>query len=142
MGRSCRFTSCGSPGWAGVPGPPGGTAPDVLWVGPHSLDWNTIGANVTQIGIGDLVAEVPRGAGRAQRGERRRGREAVGSAAQLEGSKGFTKTLCDEMDIPTAAYARFDNAAAALAYLDAYTKMVTQLGGLPEDPSAAAPLAE
>ena len=30
----------------------------------------------------------------------------------------------------------------ALAYLDAYTKMVTQLGGLPEDPSAAAPLAE
>ena len=30
----------------------------------------------------------------------------------------------------------------ALAYLDAYTKMVTQLGGLPEDPNAAAPLAE
>lgn len=30
----------------------------------------------------------------------------------------------------------------ALAYLDAYTKMVSQLGGLPEDPSAAAPQAE
>lgn len=30
----------------------------------------------------------------------------------------------------------------ALAYLDAYTQMVTQLGGLPEDPSAAAPMAE
>lgn len=30
----------------------------------------------------------------------------------------------------------------ALAYLDAYTKMVTELGGLPEDPSAAAPKAE
>ena len=28
-----------------------------------------------------------------------------------------------------------------LAYLDAYTKLVTQLGGLPEDASAAAPLA-
>jgi phosphoribosylamine--glycine ligase len=41
------------------------------------------------------------------------------AAGQLEGSKGFTKALCDEMDIPTAAYARFDNAAAALAYLDA-----------------------
>lgn len=30
----------------------------------------------------------------------------------------------------------------ALAYLDAYTKMVSQLGGLPLDPSAAAPAAE
>jgi curli biogenesis system outer membrane secretion channel CsgG len=30
----------------------------------------------------------------------------------------------------------------ALAYLDAYTKMVQQLGGLPTDPSAAAPQAE
>jgi curli biogenesis system outer membrane secretion channel CsgG len=29
-----------------------------------------------------------------------------------------------------------------LAYLDAYTKLVTQLGGLPDDASAAAPLAE
>jgi len=29
-----------------------------------------------------------------------------------------------------------------LAYLDAYTKLVTQLGGLPENPSAAAPKAE
>jgi len=39
------------------------------------------------------------------------------TAGQLEGSKGFTKVLCDEMDIPTAAYGRFDNEAAALAYL-------------------------
>ena len=29
-----------------------------------------------------------------------------------------------------------------LAYLDAYTKMVTQMGGLPENPSAAAPAAQ
>lgn len=29
-----------------------------------------------------------------------------------------------------------------LAYLDAYTKLVNQFGGLPEDPSAAAPLAK
>ena len=35
-----------------------------------------------------------------------------------EGSKGYTKDLCAEADIPTAAYARFDNACAALAYLD------------------------
>jgi phosphoribosylamine--glycine ligase len=39
------------------------------------------------------------------------------AAGQLEGSKGFTKALCDEMGIPTAAYARVDNEADALAYL-------------------------
>ncbi|MGC6471464.1 MAG: phosphoribosylamine--glycine ligase [Parvibaculales bacterium] len=39
-------------------------------------------------------------------------------AAQLEGSKGFTKDICAAYDIPTAAYARFDNAADAHAYLD------------------------
>ena len=39
-------------------------------------------------------------------------------AAQLEGSKGYTKDLCAEADIPTAAYGRFDNACAALNYLD------------------------
>ncbi|MDB5538191.1 MAG: purD [Devosia sp.] len=39
------------------------------------------------------------------------------AAGQLEGSKGFTKALCDEMGIPTAAYGRFDNEGAALAYL-------------------------
>lgn len=39
------------------------------------------------------------------------------AAGQLEGSKGFTKALCDEMDIPTAAYGRFDNEAAALAHI-------------------------
>jgi len=39
-------------------------------------------------------------------------------AAKLEGSKGYTKDLCAEADIPTAAYGRFDNACAALDYLD------------------------
>jgi phosphoribosylamine--glycine ligase len=34
-------------------------------------------------------------------------------AAQLEGSKGFTKALCTEFRIPTGAYGRFDNAAEA-----------------------------
>jgi phosphoribosylamine--glycine ligase len=40
------------------------------------------------------------------------------SAAQLEGSKGFTKDLCERAGIPTAGYVRtksFDEAAAALA---------------------------
>ena len=40
------------------------------------------------------------------------------AAAQLEGSKGFTKDLCAEFDIPTAAYARFDALAPAKAYLE------------------------
>jgi len=39
-------------------------------------------------------------------------------AAQLEGSKAFTKALCDEMGIPTAAYGKFDTLEPALAYLD------------------------
>ena len=39
------------------------------------------------------------------------------AAAQLEGSKAFTKAVCDEADIPTAAYARFDNRDDALAYV-------------------------
>ena len=38
-------------------------------------------------------------------------------AAQLEGSKGFTKALCTEFGIPTGAYGRFGNAAEALAYV-------------------------
>ena len=38
-------------------------------------------------------------------------------AAQLEGSKGFTKDLCRDFNIPTAAYGRFKEASSALAYL-------------------------
>ncbi len=38
-------------------------------------------------------------------------------AAQLEGSKGFTKDLCTRAHIPTAAYARHSDKAAALADL-------------------------
>jgi phosphoribosylamine--glycine ligase len=39
------------------------------------------------------------------------------AAAQLEGSKGFTKDLCREFAIPTGAYGRFTDARAAKAYL-------------------------
>jgi phosphoribosylamine--glycine ligase len=39
------------------------------------------------------------------------------AAAQLEGSKGFTKDLCREFAIPTGAYGRFSDAASAKAYL-------------------------
>ncbi len=40
-------------------------------------------------------------------------------AARLEGSKGFTKDLCRSNAIPTAAYERFTDAAAATAYVQA-----------------------
>ena len=39
------------------------------------------------------------------------------AAAQLEGSKGYTKDLCARENIPTAAYGRFTDAAAAKAAL-------------------------
>jgi phosphoribosylamine--glycine ligase len=41
------------------------------------------------------------------------------AAAQLEGSKGFTKDLCRANAIPTAAYERFTAAAPAKAYVRA-----------------------
>lgn len=39
------------------------------------------------------------------------------AAARLEGSKSFTKDLCDRYAIPTAAYGRFENALAAREYV-------------------------
>lgn len=41
------------------------------------------------------------------------------AAAQLEGSKGFTKELCAEFDIPTAGFGRFSDAASAKTYVAA-----------------------
>ena len=42
------------------------------------------------------------------------------AAAQLEGSKGFTKDLCTRACIPTAGYGRFTELAAAKAGLDRF----------------------
>src|SRR6202048_2338513 len=50
------------------------------------------------------------------------GVKAVGpskQASQLEGSKGFTKALCTEFNIPTGAYGRFTRAEDALTYVRA-----------------------
>jgi phosphoribosylamine--glycine ligase len=41
------------------------------------------------------------------------------AAARLEGSKGFVKDLCARLDIPTARYKRFADAAQARAYAKA-----------------------
>jgi phosphoribosylamine---glycine ligase len=43
------------------------------------------------------------------------------AAAQLEGSKGFTKDLCARAGIPTAAYVRVDSEAAAVSALDRFS---------------------
>jgi phosphoribosylamine--glycine ligase len=42
------------------------------------------------------------------------------AAAQLEGSKGFTKDLCEANGIPTAGYVRTETAAEAMATLDRF----------------------
>ena len=53
------------------------------------------------------------------------------AAARLEGSKGFTKDLCSEFAIPTAAYRRFAERAAALAYVEAHPlPVVIKVDGL------------
>ncbi len=53
------------------------------------------------------------------------------AAAQLEGSKGFTKDLCAKAGIPTGAYGRFSDKAAALAYVrDKGAPIVVKADGL------------
>ncbi|WP_127752161.1 phosphoribosylamine--glycine ligase [Devosia sp. 1566] len=53
------------------------------------------------------------------------------AAGQLEGSKSFTKALCDEMGIPTAAYRRFESQGPALDYLATQTApIVVKADGL------------
>jgi phosphoribosylamine--glycine ligase len=53
------------------------------------------------------------------------------AAAQLEGSKSFTKDLCRRCGIPTAGHARFTQAAAAKAYIKKqYAPIVVKADGL------------
>ena len=53
------------------------------------------------------------------------------AASVLEASKGFTKDLCAREGIPTAAYARFRDAAAAKAYIAAHgAPIVVKADGL------------
>jgi phosphoribosylamine--glycine ligase len=61
----------------------------------------------------DGLADSLRGAGLAVFGPSR-------AAAQLEGSKGFTKDLCARVGIPTAAYARATTLDEALTVLDGH----------------------
>lgn len=52
-------------------------------------------------------------------------------AAQLEGSKGFTKDICRKYNIPTAAYEKFTDIKKALAYVkEQGTPIVIKADGL------------
>ncbi len=77
------------------------------WAKANAIDFVVIGPDAPVVaGLGDDV----RAAGMVCFGPSK-------AAGQLEGSKGFTKALCDEMQIPTAGYRRFEAEAPALAYV-------------------------
>ena len=79
----------------------------VGWAKANAIDFVVIGPDAPVVaGLGDDV----RASGIVCFGPRK-------AAGQLEGSKGFTKALCDEMGIPTAAYRRFEAAEPALDYV-------------------------
>ncbi len=74
----------------------------------NAVDFVVIGPEAPLVGgLGDSLDE----AGIAYFGP-------TAAAARLEGSKGFTKDLCAQFNIPTAAYGRFCDAGAAISYLE------------------------
>jgi phosphoribosylamine--glycine ligase len=80
----------------------------IRYCSDHDVSFVVVGPEAPLVGgLTDALAE----AGIKHFGPSRR-------AAMLEGSKGFTKDLCREYGIPTAAYGRFGDAAAAKAFLD------------------------
>ncbi|MEZ5871847.1 MAG: phosphoribosylamine--glycine ligase [Nitratireductor sp.] len=90
-------------------------------------------ARENTIGLVVVGPEVPLVAGLADDLEQA-GIAAFGpsaKASQLEGSKGFTKDLCAEFDIPTAAYQRFNNGPKAKNYIRGVgTPIVIKADGL------------
>ncbi|MEO6012146.1 MAG: phosphoribosylamine--glycine ligase [Devosia sp.] len=73
----------------------------------HAIDFVVVGADAQVVqGLGDAVREAGIGCFCPSK-----------AAGQLEGSKAFTKALCDEMGIPTAAYRKFEAEGPALAYV-------------------------
>ena len=72
----------------------------------------------------DGLADTLRGSGIAVFGPSR-------AAAQLEGSKGFTKDLCERAGIPTGAYVRVSNEADGMAALERFgAPVVVKADGL------------
>jgi phosphoribosylamine--glycine ligase len=88
-------------------------------IGIEDIDGIRAFAKANDIGLVVVGPEAPLVAGLVDRLEED-GIKAFGphaAAAQLEGSKGFTKDICANYAIPTAAYGRFTDTRAALAYL-------------------------
>ncbi|MFG1477495.1 phosphoribosylamine--glycine ligase [Xanthobacter sp. V4C-4] len=81
----------------------------VAWCKDHHIDFVVVGPEAPLVaGLVDRLSAA--------------GIPAFGptaAAARLEGSKLFTKELCKAHSIPTAAFGRFDTAAAATAYVRA-----------------------
>jgi len=104
-----------------VPLDPADESSVVAWAKSNAIDFVVIGPDAPVVaGLGDAV----RDAGIVCFGPSK-------AAAQLEGSKSFTKALCDEMRIPTAAYRRFEAEAPALAYVRTQaTPIVIKADGL------------
>ncbi|WP_343344219.1 phosphoribosylamine--glycine ligase [Sphingomicrobium sp. XHP0239] len=75
-------------------------AADLVVVGPEAPLVNGIGDRLREDGIACFGPDA--------------------APAQLEGSKGFTKRLCDEANIPTAAYRETEGVDAGLAALEAF----------------------
>ena len=87
----------------------------------HAIDLIVVGPEAPLVAG---VADAARAAGIATFGP-------SAAAAQLEGSKGFTKDLCARAGIPTAAYVRVETVSEALAALDRFaTPVVIKADGL------------
>jgi len=90
-----------------IPTDPGDQARIIQFCRDERIELVVIGPEAPLVaGLGDALAE----AGLRYFGPSKR-------AAQLEGSKGFTKDLCRAAGIPTAAYGRFSDAQSAKRYL-------------------------
>jgi len=105
------YAAPGNPGIAGeaelVPLSPDDHGAVVAFCRERAIDLAVVGPEAPLVaGLGDRLREA---------GIRVFGGSAA--AARLEGSKGFTKDLCARYGIPTAAYGRFSDAAAAKTYI-------------------------
>jgi phosphoribosylamine--glycine ligase len=102
-----------------APGNPGIAAvAECVPLAPGKQDELIAFAKEKHIGFVVIGPEVPLIDGLADR-FMAAGIKALGPSAKgaiLEGSKGFVKDLCRDFDIPTAAYQRFTDAAAAKAF--------------------------